>query len=123
MPESGRPIRVYKEHDVRRVDSGEGETEDHNSREEPRPTQSFRPKSAPWSSVNDDLVAGEPLIERRRTPPSPGTPLIAQLLDPTDRRLGGNHRAAGPNVDKLSEASLLQVDGLGRSTTKQEGKE
>ena len=34
MPESGLPIRVYEEHDVWRVDYGEGETEDHTSREE-----------------------------------------------------------------------------------------
>ena len=34
MPESGLPIRVYKEHDVWHVDYGEGETEDHTSREE-----------------------------------------------------------------------------------------
>lgn len=34
MPESGLPIRVYKEHDIWYVDYGEGETEDHTSREE-----------------------------------------------------------------------------------------
>ena len=34
MPESGLPIRVYKEHDTWHVDYGEGETEDHTSREE-----------------------------------------------------------------------------------------
>ena len=34
VPESGLPIRVYKEHDVWQVDYGEGETEDHTSREE-----------------------------------------------------------------------------------------
>ena len=34
MPESGLPIRVYKEHDTWRVDYGEGETEEHTSREE-----------------------------------------------------------------------------------------
>src|SRR6266516_6198319 len=34
MPESGLPIRVYKEHDLWHVDYGEGETEDHTSREE-----------------------------------------------------------------------------------------
>ena len=34
MPESGLPIRVYEEDDVWRVDYGEGETEDHPSREE-----------------------------------------------------------------------------------------
>ena len=34
MPESGLPIRVYKEHDVWHVDYNEGETEDHTSREE-----------------------------------------------------------------------------------------
>jgi hypothetical protein len=34
MPESGLPIRVYKEHDVWHVDYGEGETEDYPSREE-----------------------------------------------------------------------------------------
>ena len=33
MPESGLPIRVYEEHDVWRVDYGEGETEDHTGRE------------------------------------------------------------------------------------------
>ena len=33
MPESGLPIRVCKEHDVWHVDYGEGETEDHTSRE------------------------------------------------------------------------------------------
>jgi hypothetical protein len=33
MPESGLPIRVYKEHDMWHVDYGEGETEDHTSRE------------------------------------------------------------------------------------------
>ena len=33
MPESGLPIRVYKGHDMWHVDHGEGETEDHNSRE------------------------------------------------------------------------------------------
>jgi hypothetical protein len=34
MPESGLPIRVCKEHDMWHVDYGEGETEDHASREE-----------------------------------------------------------------------------------------
>ncbi len=33
MPESGLPIRVYEEHDMWHVDYGEGETEDHHSRE------------------------------------------------------------------------------------------
>ena len=31
MPESGLPIRVYKEHDTWHVDYGEGVTEDHES--------------------------------------------------------------------------------------------
>jgi hypothetical protein len=34
MPESGLPIRVYKEHDTWRVDYGEGVIEDHTSEEE-----------------------------------------------------------------------------------------
>jgi hypothetical protein len=34
MPESGPPIRVYKEHDMWHVDYGEGVTEEHASREE-----------------------------------------------------------------------------------------
>lgn len=34
MPESGLPIRVYKKDDTWHVDYGEGETEDHSSREE-----------------------------------------------------------------------------------------
>ncbi len=34
MPESGLPIRVYKEHDMRHVDYGEGETEDHTKEAE-----------------------------------------------------------------------------------------
>ena len=34
MPESGLPIRVYKEHDMWRVDYGEGVIEDHTSEEE-----------------------------------------------------------------------------------------
>ncbi len=34
MPESGLPVRVYKEYDVRHVDYGEGVTEDHTSEEE-----------------------------------------------------------------------------------------
>jgi hypothetical protein len=34
MPESGLPIRVYKEHDWWYVDYGEGATQDHASREE-----------------------------------------------------------------------------------------
>ena len=34
MPESGLPIRVYEEHDAWRVHYGEGETEDHSSRED-----------------------------------------------------------------------------------------
>ena len=34
MPESGLPIRVYKEQDMWHVDYGEGETDDHASREE-----------------------------------------------------------------------------------------
>jgi hypothetical protein len=34
MPESGLPIRVYKEHDMWHVDYGEGRTEDRDSREE-----------------------------------------------------------------------------------------
>jgi hypothetical protein len=34
VPESGLPIRVYKKHDMWHVDYGEGETEDHTSREE-----------------------------------------------------------------------------------------
>jgi hypothetical protein len=36
MPESGLPIRVYEEHDMWHVDYGEGETEDHTSREKAR---------------------------------------------------------------------------------------
>jgi len=34
MPESGLPIRVYKEQGLWHVDHGEGETETHNSEEE-----------------------------------------------------------------------------------------
>jgi len=34
MPESGLPIRVYKEHHMWHVDFGEGETGTHNSEEE-----------------------------------------------------------------------------------------
>ena len=34
MPESGLPIRVYKERDIWHVDYGEGEIEDHTSQEE-----------------------------------------------------------------------------------------
>ena len=34
MPESGLPIRVYKEHDGWHVDYGEGVTEVHDSEEE-----------------------------------------------------------------------------------------
>ena len=34
MPESGLPIRVYKEHDMWHVDYGEGVIEDHASEEE-----------------------------------------------------------------------------------------
>jgi hypothetical protein len=34
MPESGLPIRVYKQGDTWRVDYGEGVTEDHASEEE-----------------------------------------------------------------------------------------
>jgi hypothetical protein len=34
MPESGLPIRVYKEHDIWHVDYGEGRTEDRDSWEE-----------------------------------------------------------------------------------------
>jgi hypothetical protein len=34
MPESGLPIRVYKEYDMWHVDYGEGETEDYASQEE-----------------------------------------------------------------------------------------
>ena len=34
MPESGLPIRVYKEHDMWHVDYGEGVIQDHASREE-----------------------------------------------------------------------------------------
>ena len=34
MPESGLPIRVYKEHDMWHVDYGEGVIESHNSEEE-----------------------------------------------------------------------------------------
>jgi hypothetical protein len=34
MPESGLPIRVYNEHDLWHVDYGEGEVEDHISRED-----------------------------------------------------------------------------------------
>jgi hypothetical protein len=34
MPESGLPIRVYREHDMWHVDYGEGETVDYDSREE-----------------------------------------------------------------------------------------
>ena len=34
MPESGLPIRVYKEGDLWRVDYGDGVTEDHDSQEE-----------------------------------------------------------------------------------------
>jgi hypothetical protein len=34
VPESGLPIRVYREHDMWHVDYGEGVTEEHASREE-----------------------------------------------------------------------------------------
>lgn len=34
MPESGLPIRVYKEHDMWYVDYSEGEIEEHSSEEE-----------------------------------------------------------------------------------------
>ena len=34
MPESGLPIRVYKEGDVWRVDYGEGVTRDHDTEED-----------------------------------------------------------------------------------------
>jgi hypothetical protein len=34
MPESGPPIRVYKENDMWHVDYGEGVIEDHTSEEE-----------------------------------------------------------------------------------------
>jgi hypothetical protein len=34
MPESGLPIRVYKEHDVWHVDYGDGVTQDHVTQEE-----------------------------------------------------------------------------------------
>ena len=34
MPESGLPIRVYRENDMWHVDYGEGEIEDHTSEEE-----------------------------------------------------------------------------------------
>jgi hypothetical protein len=34
MPESGLPIRVYKDHDQWHVDYGEGVIQDHESREE-----------------------------------------------------------------------------------------
>ena len=34
VPESGLPIRVYKEHDMWHVDYGEGVIEDHTSEEE-----------------------------------------------------------------------------------------
>ena len=34
MPESGLPIRVYKEHDLWHVDYGEGVTQDYASQEE-----------------------------------------------------------------------------------------
>jgi hypothetical protein len=34
MPESGLPIRVYKEHDMWHVDYGDGVIEDHIGREE-----------------------------------------------------------------------------------------
>jgi hypothetical protein len=34
VPESGLPIRVYKEGDVWHVDYGDGVTEDHESQEE-----------------------------------------------------------------------------------------
>ena len=60
MPESGLPIRVYEEHDMWHVNYGEGETEEPTPagrRPKPQPTQSHRPKSAPWSSRNNDLVA------------------------------------------------------------------
>ena len=34
MPESGLPIRVYKEGDVWRVDYGEGVTQDHDTEDD-----------------------------------------------------------------------------------------
>ena len=58
MPESGLPIRVYEENGMWHVDYGEGETEDHTSREEAAADAVARPKSAPSSSRNNDLVAG-----------------------------------------------------------------
>ena len=42
MPESGTPIRVYKEHDMWHVDYGEGVTEDHASRFRGGPTRKER---------------------------------------------------------------------------------
>jgi hypothetical protein len=38
MPESGLPIRVYEEHGTWHVDYGEGETEEHTSREKAEAT-------------------------------------------------------------------------------------
>jgi hypothetical protein len=48
MPESGLPIRVYKEDDMWHVDYSEGEIED----SERRPSRPHKPKSAPWWSRN-----------------------------------------------------------------------
>jgi hypothetical protein len=55
MPASGLPIRVYKEHDMWHVDYGEGETEDHTSREE---AEAAVPAVGGWGAL--------------RRPPPPG---------------------------------------------------
>ena len=59
MPESGLPIRVYKEHDIGTSTTAKArpKTTPAGRRLRPQPTQSHRPKSAPWSSRNNDLVA------------------------------------------------------------------
>src|SRR6266851_792282 len=97
MPESGLPIRVYEEHDMWHVDYGEGETEDHTGRERPRPTRSHRPKSAPWSSRNNDLVAMLTSLDRfDHAGVVGGAPAGAEIsvaLSATARQPGSSTRA------------------------------
>ena len=59
MPESGLPIRVYEEHDMWHVDYGEGETEDHTSREEAEAAADAVAQAEERTVVarNNDLVA------------------------------------------------------------------
>ena len=54
MPESGLPIRVYKEHDMWHVDYGDGVIEDHESEEEATAAADAVAQAEEWTVVVEE---------------------------------------------------------------------